>query len=81
MTSELAPGSITTADLYRELTIMTVKLAVIETQGQQGERQRADHEARIRGLERRWWVALGFASAVGSASGIITALIVASGHG
>lgn len=75
--TELAPGSITTADLFRELTAMTVKLAVIEAQTLDGQHQRADHEIRLRSLERRWWAAFGFASAIGSASGIIAALIVA----
>lgn len=74
--TELAPGSITTADLYRELTAMTVKLAVLEDQGRRGEQERGDHEARLRRLEQFRWTIFGAASAIGSASGIISALLL-----
>lgn len=78
--TELALGAITTADLFRELTAMTVKLAVIEAQGVTAANQRADHEARLRILERFRWTLFGAASAVGSASGIVAALLTARGR-
>jgi hypothetical protein len=78
--TELAPGAITTADLYRELSAMTVKLAVIEATTARAEQVYADHETRLRLLERFRWTVFGAASAIGSASGVIAALIV-RGHG
>lgn len=78
--TELTPGAITTADLYRELVDMRVKLAIIETQTATADRVHDDHETRIRGVERFRWILFGASSAVGTLAGIIAALITSKGH-
>ena len=78
--TELAPGAITTADLYRELTSMTVKLAVIESQTTRAEHIDTDHESRLRALERFKWALFGGASVVGASAGVIAALLTSRGH-
>lgn len=77
--TELAAGAITTADLFRELTNMTVKLAVIESQTTRAEQQYSDHETRIRAIERFRWTLFGAAAAVGSASGVVSAVLASKG--
>ena len=78
--TELVPGAITTADLYRELTSMTVKLAVIESQTTRAEHIDTDHESRLRALERFRWVWVGAASFLGASAGVIAALLTSRGH-
>ena len=78
--TELAPGAITTADLYRELTSMTVKLAVIEAQTTAAQHVDTEHENRLRALERFKWALFGGAATVGAGAGVIAALITSRGH-
>lgn len=77
--SDLPPGMITTADIYRELVGMQVRLAVIEQQNTTSERVHNDHEVRLRGVERFRWILFGASSVVGALAGVITALVEAHG--
>lgn len=76
----MAPGTITAADIYRELVGLQVRLAVIESQGTTSERIHSDHEQRLRSVERFRWVLFGASSAIGSGAGIVAALITARGR-
>lgn len=76
----MLPGAITTADLFRELTNMTVRLAVIEATTTRSEQVHSDHEVRLRAVERFRWALFGGASVIGALSGIATALLATRGH-
>jgi hypothetical protein len=74
--SELAPGAVTTADLYRELVGMRAdivkaltRVEVIDTRTTADEAMRQDHEMRIRGLEAFRWKLTGVAVLASAASG------------
>jgi hypothetical protein len=74
--SEVPPGSVTTADLYRELVglrsdlsalaIRFERVAVVNTAA---ELARADHETRIRALEAFRWKLIGACVLVSAAAG------------
>lgn len=68
-------GTITAADIYRELVGLQVRLAVIENQNTTSERVHNDHEIRLRSVERFRWILFGASSAIGSLAGIIAALL------
>lgn len=77
----MSPGTITAADIYRELVGLQVRLAVIESQNSNADRVHNDHETRLRSVERFRWVLFGASSAIGSLAGILAALITAkTGH-
>jgi hypothetical protein len=79
------PGAlITVKDLYMELhgmredfTRVAVHMEKIDTWIEIAGRERSDHEARIRLLERFRYTLLGASSLVGATSGVIAALISA----
>ena len=52
-------GAVTTADLYRELIGMRTDVTKALTRQEIADKERADHEARIRALERFRYVLLG----------------------
>lgn len=45
------------------------RLVVIETLIRESRDDQADHETRIRKLEKYWWLGIGFSAAAGSAGG------------
>lgn len=78
MSSELAPGTVTTADLYRELVGMRsditkalTRIEVIESRNGDAHTQLGDHETRIRTLERFRFTLLGATMAVSTACGAV----------
>jgi len=80
--TELVPGQVTVADLYRELTGMRRDLAEVITGNRLAEDRhtanvewRRDAERRLRKLELGWAKLLGAAAAVSVAVSLITALI------
>ena len=77
---DLAPGVITAADIYRELVDLRVRLAVIENQNTTAERVHSDHEIRLRSVERFRWILFGASTVIGSAAGVVSALVTARGH-
>ena len=83
--TDLAPGTITVADLYREITGMrtdmagiTTKLAVTDAWTAQADRDHADYEARLRVLERFRFTLLGASLSVGTAAGVISGLLTSA---
>jgi hypothetical protein len=87
MTDEAAtiPGAfITVKDLYVELhgmredfTRVLMHMEKIDTRNEVADRERSDHEARLRLLERFRYTLLGASSLIGASSGVIAALISA----
>ena len=80
--SELAPGAVTTADLYRELVGMRAdivkaltRIEVIDTRTTADDNQREDHEKRLRVLEAFRWKLTGVAVILSAASGYAGYLI------
>lgn len=80
--SELAPGSVTTADLYRELVGMRsdivralTRIEVIDARNAIVDKDTADHESRLRTLEKFRYTLLGVALVGGTASGYLGFLI------
>jgi hypothetical protein len=79
------PGAlITVKDLYIELhgmredmTRLAVHMEKVDTRNEVADRERSDHEARLRLLERFRYTLLGASSLVGASSGVIAALISA----
>ena len=74
--TELAPGAVTTADLYRELvglrtdiTKALERLAVIDAKSQDTEARHNDHELRLRSLEAFKWKLAGACIALSVFSG------------
>lgn len=74
--TELAPGAVTTADLYRELvglrtdiTRAIERLAVIDTKTHDAESRHNDHELRLRALEAFKWKLAGGCIALSIVSG------------
>lgn len=87
--TDLPAGTVTVADLYRELvgmrgdiTSALTKIEVINARDQDAARIDADHEARLRALERFRYALLGASSLVGILAGALSALIgvVVTGH-
>ncbi len=78
--NELAPGTVTVADLYRELTGLRtdvgkalIRLEHVDTVNQAAEQLHSDHEARLRVLESFRWKAAGAAAVAGAAAGGLSA--------
>ena len=82
--SELPAGAITSADLYRKMEDLRVNVTVALEKITAFDRLTADHEGRLRVLERFRFTLLGAASVVGAGSGILSAvlaeLIINHGH-
>jgi hypothetical protein len=85
--SELPPGVITVADLYREMSGMRAdvgraleRLTVVEVRNSAADTIHTDHEARIRVLERFRFTLMGAAMLAGSAAGVIATLITSGVH-
>ena len=74
--TELAPGAVTTADLYRELVGMRGDLSKIlmhqeriDVRNEAADRLHADHEVRIRALEVAKWKLAGACIALSAVGG------------
>jgi hypothetical protein len=84
-TAGAMPGAlITVKDLYVELhgmredlTRLGMHMEKVDTRGEIADRERSDHETRIRLLERFRYTLLGASSLVGAISGVIAALVSA----
>lgn len=81
------PGVITAADLYREVTGMRTdlamfagRMAVVETRNQAADGLHADHESRLRALERFRYSLMGAGVLAGSAAGIVSSYLMQRGH-
>lgn len=82
MVTELAPGAVTIADLYRELVLMRTEVGkalthieVINSRNTDADKLHSDHETRIRTLERFRFTLAGLALAGGTAMGLLGAII------
>ena len=80
--TELAPGSVTIADLYRELIGMRndinkalTRIEVLDTRHTDIDQLGRDHESRLRALERFRYTLAGMAVLGGAASGYIGYLL------
>jgi len=69
--TELPPGAVTLADLYRELVGMRseigralTRIEVIDSRSEEADRLHSDHETRLRTLERFRFSLMGAAVAV-----------------
>lgn len=74
--SELQPGNVTIADLYREMVGMRsdvvkalTRIEVLDVRNGEADRLHADHEARLRTLERFRYTLAGLAMIGGVAAG------------
>lgn len=74
--SELQPGTITMGDLYRELVGMRTditkaltRIEVIDSRNGDADKLHADHEARLRTLERFRYTLAGLSVIGGAAAG------------
>jgi hypothetical protein len=81
------PGIITAADLFRELASLRADVgralestAILTVRNQAADQLHIDHETRLRTIERFRYSLMGVSSAVGSATGVISSLILARGH-
>lgn len=80
--SELQPGTVTVADLYREMSGMRAEvgsalteLKVIAERNKGADQIHTDHETRIRMLERFRWTLAGVSLAGGGIAGYIGYLL------
>lgn len=81
------PGSVTTADLYRELVEARRQLTELVTAQRIAEERHLgnvsvhrDHERRLRVLERAWWKVTGAAAVISTVISLITVLATARGR-
>lgn len=77
--SDMQPGTVTMADLYRELVAMRTDVAraltrieVIDSRNGDADKLHADHESRIRTLEAFRWKLVGIALAVSLTCGVLS---------
>ena len=75
--SELPPGAITSADLYRKMEDLRVNVTVAMEKLAAHASEVSDHEARIRGLERFASKLMGGAVTAGILSGAVTGVLAA----
>ena len=80
--TDLPIATVTIADLYRELVGMRAditraltRIEVIDSRSEEADRLHADHETRLRALERFRFTVAGYALAGGSVMGIIGSFI------
>lgn len=85
--TELAPGAVTTADLYRELVGMRAdivkaltRVEVIDAQNADAHAALADHETRIRLLEAFRWKLTGVVLFVSTSAGVVSGIAAAHVH-
>lgn len=85
--TELAPGAVTTADLYREIVAMRTditkaltRIEVIDARNTDADRLHADHEARLRILEAFRWKLTGIVLFVSTAAGVVSGIAAAHIH-
>lgn len=67
--SELAPGAVTTADLYRELVGLRTDMVRAIERIAVVDQARADHESRLRALEAFRWKLVGASLFFGALAG------------
>lgn len=79
---QITPGSVTTADLYRELvglrtdiTRTLERLAVIDHRSQNSDSIHSDHEQRLRAVEAFRWKMAGAAIALGGTAGAVASWV------
>jgi len=78
---ELIPtGAVTTADLYREMIGMRTDVTKALTRIEIADKERTDHETRIRTLERFRFTLLGAACAVSAGTSILATWIGLNVH-
>lgn len=80
--SDLQPGQVTIADLYRELVGMRqdvgkalVRIEVIDSRNTDADKLHADHEARLRALEAFRWKLAGIMLVIAALAGILAGWI------
>lgn len=80
--SELSPGSVTTADLYRELIGLRgdlgralLRLERLDTVNSTAEEIHRDHEVRLRALEAFRWKLAGACLLVSGGAGVLAAFV------
>jgi hypothetical protein len=80
--SELQPGIVTVADIYREVIGMRqdvgkalVRIEVIDARNHDADKIHADHETRIRALESFRWKLSGIAIALSIGGGYVGYLL------
>jgi hypothetical protein len=80
--NELPPGSVTTADLYRELIGLRgdlgralLRLERLDTVNSTAEEIHRDHEQRLRSLETFRWKLAGACLLVSGAAGVLAAFV------
>jgi hypothetical protein len=80
--SELVPGTVTVADLYRELVGMRqdvgkalVRIEVIDSRNKDADGLHADHEQRLRALEAFRWKLAGLAMSVSVLAGVLSGVL------
>ena len=83
--SDIPAGMVTMGDIYREITAMRAdvtraltRIEVIDSRNIDADRIHADHEGRLRALERFRYTLLGVCIVVSGASSFVGYLI---GHG
>lgn len=84
--TELSPGSVTTADLYRvlqdmhkDVTKALERLAQIDQRNTNADGIHTDHEARLRMLERWKYTMIGASGVVGAIAGWIAQYLASRG--
>lgn len=85
--TELAPGQVTIADLYRELTGMRqdigralTRIEVMDARTADADRLHTDHEARIRSLEAFKWKLAGAVTVLAMIAGVVSGAVAAHLH-
>lgn len=80
--SELPPGNVTIADIYREMVGMRsdvvralTRIEVLDVRNVDADRLHTDHEARLRGLERFRYTLGGLALIGGAVAGYVGYLL------
>jgi len=85
--TEIAPGAVTTADLYRELVGMRqditkalTRIEVIDSRNNDADKLHSDHESRLRALEAFRWKVTGIAVASSAVVGTVSGVVAAHVH-
>jgi hypothetical protein len=78
--TELPPGVITSADLYRKMEDLQVSVVKALGKIDVFDQNIGDHEGRLRRLESFKYALMGAATLAGAASGVISNLLITRGH-
>lgn len=85
--TEMMPGAVTSADLYREMVEARRQLTELVTSSRIAEERHQgqvdinrDVERRMRAVERAWWKITGAAAVISVAVSLVTALIALRGR-